>query len=68
MKGLGLVLALIKKMKTGDDDISITETETAPLRVKIVLLSGELFCTQGGAEGLTKAHQPSLPMSILGTR
>ena len=67
MKGLGLVLALIKKMKTGDD-ISITETETAPLRVKIVLLSGELFCTQGGAEGLTKAHQPSLPMSILGTR
>lgn len=44
MKGLGLVLALIKKMKTGDD-ISITETgtetetETAPLRVKVVLLS-----------------------------
>ena len=35
MKGLGLVLALIKKMKTGDD-ISITETETAPLRVKVV--------------------------------
>ena len=60
MKGLGLVLALIKKMKTGDDDISITETETAPLRVKIVLLSGELFCTG--------AHQASLPMSILGTR
>ena len=59
MKGLGLVLALIKKMKTGDD-ISITETETAPLRVKIVLLSGELFCTG--------AHQASLPMSILGTR
>ena len=56
MKGLGLVLALIKKMKTGDDDISITETETAPLRVKIVLLSGELFCTG--------AHQASLPMSI----
>jgi len=38
MKGLGLVLALIKKMKTCDD-ISITETETAPLRVKVVLLS-----------------------------
>lgn len=42
MKGLGLLLALIKKMKTGDD-ISITETETetetAPLRVKVVLLS-----------------------------
>lgn len=37
MKGLGLVLALIKKMKTGDD-ISITqtgtETETAPLRLR----------------------------------
>ena len=37
MKGLGLVLALIKKMKTGDDIlITETETETAPLRVKVV--------------------------------
>ena len=40
MKGLGLVLALIKKMKTGDEiSITETETETAPLRVKVVLLS-----------------------------
>ena len=40
MKGLGLVLALIKKMKTGDDiTFTETETETAPLRVKVVLLS-----------------------------
>ena len=36
-KGLGLVLALVAKMKTGDEiSITMTETETAPLGVKVV--------------------------------
>ena len=57
MKGLGLVLALIKKMKTGDD---INHWDWGWLRhreIRWLCCWAELVCTG--------AHQPSLPRSSL---
>ena len=69
MKGLGLVLALSKKMATCDE-ISITETETDCATGSEGCCAAELsYFVPGlggwGADGWGRgAHQASLPMSI----